>query len=236
MSIYILVFTNLSFILGFIIFLLLGYNKQRHHDLKGRVKSSLIAGSLQNYWYKITEPLVTILIRLRITPNKITFIGLGLNMLAAVIFSQGNWGLGGWTLVVASVFDLLDGRVARATNKVTMGGSFLDSVTDRFSEGFLMLGFIYAFRDHWMLIPVVLSFVFSYTVSFARAKSEADGVPCKGGMFQRSERILVLCLGTIFAPIFSDVVLYVAIFILLAGNLCTSVFRIRESYKKFINS
>lgn len=233
MDLYIVLIVNCAFILGYIIFLSLGYGKKRHPDLEGRVQSSLIGESLQNYWYAITEPFVKLLIRLNFTPNKITFMGLGLNALAAFILAGKNWGLGGWLMVLASVFDLFDGRVARATNRSTMGGSFLDSVTDRFSEGFLMIGFIYAFKDHWMLLPVTLSFVFSYTVSFARAKSEADGVACKAGMFQRSERIFVLCLGTIFAPIFSDVVLYIAIFILLVGNLATSIFRIKESYKKF---
>lgn len=237
----ILICVNSFFIITFFIYYIF-YRKKQHEDLKNRIISNPILSVFQNYWFTITEPVVMVFIKLKVNPNLLTFVGLLLNVIAGFLLAKQMWGIGGWIFICASVFDLFDGRVARATNKVSINGGYLDSVTDRFSEGAIMTGFIYAFRNHWMLVPVILSFVFSYTVSFARAKCEADGASCKEGAFQRSERIIVLSIGTVFTDIVSKfleveqpVLLYLTIFILLFGNLFTSIYRINLAYNKLKN-
>jgi archaetidylinositol phosphate synthase len=238
LGIALLVIVTLAFMLGYLIYVSFGPNK-RPIDLKGR-ESKIVWDSLQNYWYFIMDPLVQLFIKLKITPNSITILGFVVNVVAALFISQAWWGLGGWILVLGAAFDILDGRVARTTGQVSRPGRYLDSVVDRFSEGALMIGFVYAFREHWMLLWVLLCFISSYLVSFTRAKAEADGVKsCEVGIFQRSERIFVLCVGLVFSPIISyyagfegQLFLYAVMILLTVGNVYTALYRIFYSIKE----
>ncbi|MEI6079574.1 MAG: CDP-alcohol phosphatidyltransferase family protein [bacterium] len=239
LSIIPLIGVNGGFILGYIMFLLLGYGKIRHKDLKGRSESRLILSSLENYWFTITSPCVKLFIKAGITPNIITMFGLSLSIIAGFFFWQGHWGLAGWIMIAGGVFDLFDGRVARATNKVTKAGAYLDSVTDRYSDGFILGGLALAFRDSWALIPTLLCFIGFFGVSYARAKAEASGIKCSVGFFQRPERIFSLGLCAIFSPIVSyyaniqyPILIYFIVTVLGIGTLITSVYRVYYSFKR----
>jgi CDP-diacylglycerol---glycerol-3-phosphate 3-phosphatidyltransferase len=234
-----LLIINGGFISGYFIFLLLGHGKKRHKDLVGRTESKMLWHSLEDYWFTITEPFVRFFVRAGITPNMITLFGLSLSILSGFFFWGQHWGLGGWIMISGGVFDLFDGRVARASNKVTKAGAYLDSVTDRYSDGAILGGLALAFRDHWLLIPIILCFIGFFSVSYAKARAEASGIKCDVGIFQRPERIFSLGLCAIFSPILSyysgiesPILIYAVITVLGIGTIFTSAYRIYYSFKK----
>ena len=134
-----------------------------------------------------------------ISPNALTVIGFLLTLVVAVILATGNLLLGGLLLIVAALFDTLDGALARHSNQVSVFGAFLDSTMDRYSEAITLIALIYyyASQPDGALPVVLLAFTMagSFMVSYARARAEAINVECKEGFFQRTERIVVLIVG-----------------------------------------
>lgn len=234
-----LILINGGFIFGYLIFLMLGKGQKKHGELKDNSDSKIIWSSLQNYWFTITEPVVRLLIGLKITPNMITIIGVMISGLAGILFANGNWGSAGWTMIAGGVFDLFDGRVARSTNTVSKRGGYLDSVMDRYSDGLILGGLAVAFRSNWLLYFIILCFIGFYSVSYTKARAEASGVKCDVGVFQRPERIFSLGLSAIFSPLFSyylnieaPFLIYLVVMILGVGTVATSIYRITYTMKK----
>ena len=145
----------------------------------------------------------------RISPNVLTFIGLVINIIAAVLFGYANAGnyhrmflYAGLVIIGAGIFDMVDGRVARATNQVTTFGSFFDSVIDRYSDVALFFGLLvyYARANRFFyLILVAIVMVSSVMVSYTRARAESLIGSCKVGFMERPERIVLVIIGALFA-------------------------------------
>jgi len=134
------------------------------------------------------------------SPNQLTLIGFGLTLLAA-------WALtcdllvGGLLILFGSLFDLLDGMVAREKDCATRFGAFLDSLLDRYADAalFLALGFRFVRQGEWLLAGVAfLTLVGALMVSYARARAEGLGIVCTVGIAERPERILLLAAGCLF--------------------------------------
>jgi CDP-diacylglycerol---glycerol-3-phosphate 3-phosphatidyltransferase len=146
--------------------------------------------------------------RLGLTPNMLTIIGFALNCLVAVIISTGNLRLGGALLLVSSAFDVLDGSVARATNKVSRFGGFFDATVDRYSESVVYFGLLYYLlgTDNWKtgaLLTIAAS-TGALMISYARARAEANGWKASVGLLARTERVVILSLGLIIGkPVWS---------------------------------
>jgi CDP-diacylglycerol---glycerol-3-phosphate 3-phosphatidyltransferase len=136
-----------------------------------------------------------------ISPNTLTLIGFLLTVIVALVLAAGHLLWGGLLLIVAALFDTLDGALARHAGKTSLFGAFLDSVMDRFSEAVTLVALIWYYSGQVDgRIPVVLlaaTLVGSLMVSYTRARAEAVGVECKEGFFQRTERIVVLILGLV---------------------------------------
>ena len=133
-------------------------------------------------------------------PNVLTFIGLVVNGWAAVLFAAGQFRLAGAVMILAGVFDMTDGRVARAQGRVTTFGGFFDSVIDRYSDQVLYLGLLvyYARVDRFFYaILVGVAMAGSVMVSYARARAESLIPSCKAGFWERPERIVLLILGAL---------------------------------------
>jgi len=134
-----------------------------------------------------------------VSPNVLTLIGFGLTGIVAIILATGNLFLGGLLLIVAALFDTLDGALARNTDQATVFGAFLDSTLDRYSEAVTLLGLMifYSGRPDGAIYTLLLAFTLagSLMVSYTRARAEAVGIECKEGLFQRTERIAVLIVG-----------------------------------------
>jgi len=167
--------------------------------------------------YKVINPFVKLLIKLGLTPNAVTTIGLALNIGVAVIFilgaEKGNRGdlhFVGWAgalVLFAGVFDMLDGQVARLGNMKSTFGAMYDSVLDRYSELILFLGICYYLISHHYFLSSLFAFIAmigSMMVSYTRARAEGLGVECKGGVMQRPERVVLIGVSAIVCGISSN--------------------------------
>lgn len=146
------------------------------------------------------QPLVSLLVRLHLTPNILTMTGVLLNALVGVVIAVGYAQLGGVLLIFTSAFDMLDGAVAKAQGKTTTFGAFLDSTMDRYSESAVLLGLLWLSVQKGLTADVMLVYIVivgSLLVSYTRARAEGLGLDCRVGLLGRPERIAVLCLGLI---------------------------------------
>lgn len=134
-----------------------------------------------------------------LSPNVLTFLGLGLNVVVAAIIASGNLILGGVMLLLAGGWDALDGAVARATNQTTRFGEFLDSTFDRYSDAVVLGGvLIYFTRTDAGTTPIILTYtaiVGSLIISYVRAKAELVGIRGNVGFAQRLERVIILAVA-----------------------------------------
>jgi phosphatidylinositol phosphate synthase len=152
---------------------------------------------------------VTGLTRTRITPNALTATGVLLCGAASVLvlFEHHNKILFYWlaavVFVVGSLLDILDGALARAGGKTTPFGAFIDSTTDRVSEGFMLTAIAYVLAtDHRpVFVAVTVAAVAgSFLVSYTRARAEALGLRGDVGIGSRAERVVVITAGLVLAP------------------------------------
>ena len=136
-----------------------------------------------------------------LTPNALTIIGLLLNCIVAAVLAGGYLLIGGILVLAAGLFDLLDGAMARITDRVTPFGSFLDSTLDRYSEVVLYGGLlIYILSTPDARVGALLihaTICGSILVSYARARAEALGYKLQVGLLARPERIIILAAGLI---------------------------------------
>ncbi len=160
---------------------------------------------LQQGIYTVINPFVKGLIKLGLTPNMVTTIGLLLNIGVAIIFVMGAEksnrgdmsyiGWGGALVLFAGLFDMLDGQVARLGNMSSKFGAMYDSVLDRYSEMIMFLGICYYLVSHHYFLSSLFAFIAmigSMMVSYTRARAEGLGVECKGGLMQRPERVVTI--------------------------------------------
>ncbi len=178
----------------------------------------------RNLAYRITGPVVRILSKSGITPNTLTFINLAVNLIAAYFIATGHFHLGGVLVLVAGLFDLLDGALARFTEQATRFGAILDSVVDRISEAAILCGLlIWYIPQEEAGLGIVLIFVVligSFLVSYIRARAEGLGWQCQVGLFTRAERVIVLAIGLLVNQIFVALcVLVVFVFITIVQRL-----------------
>jgi len=158
-----------------------------------------------------TDPLSRLayyLHQLGITPNGLTYSGFVLTVITALVLATGEFRWGGLLLLLAALFDMLDGAVARYTKQMSTFGAFLDSTLDRYSESVTFLALAYYFSRHpstrTELVLILFILVGSLMVSYTKARAEALQVECKAGWLQRPERIVILVVGLItgwLAPI-----------------------------------
>jgi CDP-diacylglycerol---glycerol-3-phosphate 3-phosphatidyltransferase len=153
---------------------------------------------------RIEPPLKAVaqaLARRNISPTLLTLTGLGINAAAAFLYFGGFIGIAGLVILFAGVFDMLDGAVARASEKASGVGGFTDSVVDRYSD-FLMFGGVLAYfaahRDLLMTLVSAATLCGAFLVSYVRARAELVIPKCAVGLMERPERIIVLAAGSIF--------------------------------------
>jgi CDP-diacylglycerol--glycerol-3-phosphate 3-phosphatidyltransferase len=169
-----------------------------------------------------------------LTPNALTLIGLGLMCIIGAVLATGNFALGGVLIVLAGIFDALDGSLARLTNRVTRFGAFLDSTTDRFAEGALFFGMLYAFVQRgmiWVVYVIFFALLGSLMVSYARARAEGIGVQCKEGLLTRFERIALLVIGLGATAFFGDAPLLIVLGVLALFTNLTAAQRMWLVYR-----
>ncbi len=150
---------------------------------------------------KIIDRIVGALALSRIHPNVLTFLGLVINTWAAFLFAAGSFRWAGAVVILAGVFDMVDGRVARETNRVTRFGGFFDSVLDRYSDLALFMGLLVYYATINRFFYIVLTAIVmtgSVMVSYTRARAEVTIPKCKVGFLERPERVVLIILGALF--------------------------------------
>ncbi|HTY62140.1 MAG TPA: CDP-alcohol phosphatidyltransferase family protein [Acidobacteriota bacterium] len=146
----------------------------------------------------LLDRIVWILTRLKINPNILTFTGVLISFWAAWEFGFGNFSRGALVIILAGMFDMLDGEVARVSLTETSFGAFYDSVIDRYSDIIILQGLVVYYARNQLLHYVVLVGVVimgSVLTSYARARAESLIPKCKVGFMERPERIVLLIIG-----------------------------------------
>lgn len=148
----------------------------------------------------LLEPVASLIGRTGVSPNVVTLTGVVLNLGVAWILAQGYMRIGGLLLPLVSLFDALDGTLARLTGKRSRFGAFLDSTMDRFSEAIVYLGLLVFYTRSGAgreILLIYVTIVGSLMVSYARARAEGLGLDCKVGLLTRLERVIVLTVALI---------------------------------------
>jgi CDP-diacylglycerol--glycerol-3-phosphate 3-phosphatidyltransferase len=142
--------------------------------------------------------IISTCVALRIHPNILTFVGALINVAAACALGLGKFVTAGVVMVVANIFDFIDGKVALELNEVSAFGGFWDSVIDRFSDISLFIGLIYLYssldRTDYVMVTA-LAMMFAIMTSYTRARAESLIQKCKVGFMERPERIVLFMIG-----------------------------------------
>lgn len=165
---------------------------------KRRLTGTLLIGK-GGYW--LLDRIVSGLAATGVHPDLLTFFGLVVNIVAAVLFAFGEFKWAALTIFLAGIFDMTDGRVARRLNRVTRFGAFFDSMIDRYSDLVLYIGLVVYYARIDRISYVVLTAIAlgsSQLVSYSRARAESLIPSCKVGFMERPERVVLLILGAVF--------------------------------------
>jgi len=147
------------------------------------------------------KPIGAILRKTRLTPDHLTVMGLLVGVAAAVAIGFGRLWLGLGLVILAALPDLLDGALAKASGTSSQRGAFFDSTVDRVTDSLLLggIGWHFALTEdpRLVLLPFAVASV-SSIISYQRAKAESLEIDAKGGLMERAERIILLCIGLAF--------------------------------------
>ncbi len=193
----------------------------------------------------IINAMVRGLASLGVHPNILTTVGVTINIGCCVLFGFGEFFWAGIVMIVANIFDMLDGNVARMTGNVTKFGSFLDSSLDRLSDMAAFLGIMIFYAGNspqHSLLNVTLAgigMIASVMVSYTTARSEGLGVKANVGFLQRPERIVLLIIGALSTWDWnSDFFLFnrmpQVLWVLAVGSVWTLVHRMYFIWKEFL--
>src|SRR5256712_6190041 len=142
--------------------------------------------------------IINLCVALRIHPNTLTLVGVIVNVAAAWALGFGRFMLAFVIMLVANIFDFIDGKVAHLTNTVSEFGAVWDSTLDRFSDLALLTGLIFLYsklgRSDYVMVAA-LTLIFSIMTSYARARAESLVQKCKVGFMERPERIVLFMIG-----------------------------------------
>lgn len=177
---------------------------------------------------KTATKIAKALARVGFTPNTLTILGLLFSIISAYFYYQGFFILGGLMIVLVGVFDILDGALARVTNTVSEVGGIFDSTVDRYADLFILFGiFLYYASDTMKILYVslrywiILAIIGTIMVSYVRARVEATGKIKKFevGLMERSDRYLLLAIGSAFAPFFDVALPYTLCILAVLTNI-----------------
>jgi CDP-diacylglycerol---glycerol-3-phosphate 3-phosphatidyltransferase len=189
-------------------------------------------------YLRLVDPVADWLVRWHVHPNTITIFGTLCTVAGGVIYGAGHIRTAGWFLGLTALFDVLDGTVARRSNRSSTFGAFLDSTLDRIADGAVMAGLatFYALnpvhRNLPMMIVCLLGLIGAFLTSYTRARAEALGIDAKVGMLQRPERVTLLSAPQAFFGLaLNGWVLGIIIVILTVTAWVTVVQRIAYVYR-----
>jgi CDP-diacylglycerol--glycerol-3-phosphate 3-phosphatidyltransferase len=176
------------------------------------------------------SPIGTALGRTGLSPDHLTALGLFMAVPAALAIGTGRLGLGLILLIVSAVPDLLDGALAKANGTASKRGAFFDSVADRVTDALILGGIAWYLQSthhgHAAMLPFAVLAV-SILISYERAKAESLGFTAKGGLMERAERIILLCIGLV-----ASVILVPILWAMLILTAATAVQRFAKVWRQ----
>jgi CDP-diacylglycerol---glycerol-3-phosphate 3-phosphatidyltransferase len=197
----------------------------------------LLPDWIKNGYLRLIDPVANWMVRRGVHPNTITVIGTLCTVGGGIIYATGHIRTGGWFLGLTALFDVLDGTVARRSNRSSTFGAFLDSTLDRLADGFVLggLAIFYATspvnRSVPLMIVALFGLVGAFLTSYTRARAEALGLDAKVGLLQRPERVVLLSAPqAFFGLVFHGWVLALIIVILTVTAWITVVQRVLFVY------
>ncbi|HET9494441.1 MAG TPA: CDP-alcohol phosphatidyltransferase family protein [Chloroflexia bacterium] len=188
----------------------------------------MITQWLQDWARRVARRVAQVFASTPVTPNMLTIFGFLLNVVVAILLATGNLIAGGIMIIVAGLFDMLDGALAKITNRTSDFGAFLDSVVDRYSEATVLFGLLlyyYQQPNQEGLIEIVLIYVIlvgSMMISYARARAGALNIRNEIGLMARPERVILLAIGLLV----NAYLLMPVLWILAVGTQFTALQRI----------
>jgi phosphatidylglycerophosphate synthase len=202
-------------------------------DVARRPTTMLLGTWIRDWVMWLIAPVERALIAARVSPDFFNYLGAALGLLAGIAYARQAPAVAGWCVLLGGLADIFDGRIARARGVASPYGEFLDSMLDRFAETFAFAGLALYFRG-WptAACAAALALGASMLVSYARAKGDAVGVACRGGVMQRAERLVLLAVASLAdAPVTeamhwrSGAVLMGAVVLIAIGALGTAAYR-----------
>jgi CDP-diacylglycerol--glycerol-3-phosphate 3-phosphatidyltransferase len=188
----------------------------------------MLDGAFRGPVDRAVRPIGRALRRTGLSPDHLTFVGLAVAAASAVAVASGRLVLGLVLVIAAALPDLFDGALAKATQTSSQRGAFLDSTLDRVTDALLLGGIAWYLADYYSgrmaLLPFAVSSVAS-VISYQRAKAESLGLEAKGGLMERAERIVALCLGLLLEAIGVDTALIWILWAMLALITITALQR-----------
>lgn len=170
---------------------------------------------------------MSLLTAMRVRPDALTVTGWALALFSAVLFAMGHIEWAGAVMLFGGLFDALDGAVARASNRMSAFGAFLDSTLDRVSEAAVFVGILFYYARTpedgvlpWGVLLAGVAMTFSLLTSYTRARAEGLGLECEVGLLERAGRVLLLSVSSMLG------FLTVGLCIVAGGAFVTTVQRI----------
>jgi CDP-diacylglycerol--glycerol-3-phosphate 3-phosphatidyltransferase len=205
--------------------------------IERRSRMAFLPGDLREQGIRLLTSPLNVFVRSGLSPNVITTIGFVVTMGAGLAYFLGSLQWGGFLVLLGGLFDVIDGYVARKTERVTRFGSFYDSTLDRISEVMVFLGVFSLYNGNvigepWMVYVVTIAMAGSLMVSYTRARAAAMGIDCRVGLMQRAERVLLLGISTLFFATWREglVLTWVMLAMAVLTNL-TLIYRIYWVYQ-----
>jgi CDP-diacylglycerol--glycerol-3-phosphate 3-phosphatidyltransferase len=195
-----------------------------------------LAGARKAISNCVAQPVVNLLARTPLTPNLVSWLGFWITLGAAALIGTNHLLAAGFVVLIAGLFDMLDGALARATNKVTRFGGVLDSTLDRLSEAALLLAILVIYVRGQQVgesVLVGLAMISSFTVSYLRSRVEALGIEGNVGLFTRPERVIILALGLMLSQF--QYVLVIALSIITFFSFVTAGQRLFHAWRQTKN-
>ncbi|MEO7712483.1 MAG: phosphatidylinositol phosphate synthase [Gemmatimonadaceae bacterium] len=197
----------------------------------------LLPDWITNGYLRLIDPVANWLVKRGVHPNTITIVGTLCTVTGGIIYGTGHIRTGGFFLGITALFDVLDGTVARRSNKSSMFGAFLDSTLDRLADGFVLGGlavFYATSQIHGsvpLMITALLGLVGAFLTSYTRARAESLGLDAKVGLLQRPERVVLLSAPqALFGLVLDGWVLAIIVVILAATAWITVIQRVAYVY------
>ncbi|MGQ0713904.1 MAG: CDP-alcohol phosphatidyltransferase family protein [Gemmatimonadaceae bacterium] len=202
-------------------------------EVAKRPKTILLGTWIRDWLMWVIAPMERGFVRAGLSPDVFNFLGALLGLAAGVAFASSEFGIAGWLILLGGAADIFDGRIARARGLANQYGEFLDSTLDRFSETFAYTGLALELaHTPWMALATVLALGGSMLVSYTRAKGEALGASCKGGIMQRAERLVLLALAALLDSAVTSragwrpgTLLGIAVAVIGVGSIGTAMYR-----------